>query len=140
MSRPPDERSRGRGGRRWLLALGVAGVLAVGVAAALNGTLVYDRSPAQLRQQPVVHQQVRLSGTVQPGSTERTDGGLDFVLVGGGRSVTVHSDSLPTSAFREGGGAVVEGHLDSAGVFQADRVITEHGNTYRAADSPSVQR
>lgn len=140
MTRPAGEHGRGLRGRRWLLVLGVVGALVVGLAAALNGTLVYDRSPAQLRQQPVAQQQVRLTGTVVPGSTQRTGGGLDFVLEGGGRSVEVHSDSLPTSAFREGGGAVVEGHLDPDGVFQADRVITEHGNTYRAADSPSEQQ
>jgi cytochrome c-type biogenesis protein CcmE len=111
------------------------GVLTVAVGAALNGTLVYDRSPGQLHEQPVSqHQHVRLSGTVEPGSSERSAAGLDFVLVGGGRSVQVHSDTLPTSAFREGGGAVVEGYLADDGVFVADRVITEHGNTYRAAE------
>lgn len=136
MTRP---RRRPRG-RRWLLAVGVVGVLTVALAGALNGTLVYDRSPGQLRQQPVSqHQDVRLTGVVEKGSVRRSGSSLDFVLVGGGRSVPVHSDSLPTSAFREGAGAVVEGRLRDDGVFLADRVITKHGNTYRAPDATSAQ-
>lgn len=121
-----------RPGRRWLLVLAVAAAALLGIGAALNGTLVYAQSPAQALAAAHPAEHARLSGTVVPGSLHGSGDGITFELDGGGATVPVASRDLPTSAFREGEGAVVEGHLGADGVFQADRVITKHSNSYRA--------
>lgn len=112
--------------------VGVSAAALLCLGAALKGTLVYAESPAQLLAQGHAGERVRLTGTVQPGSEHGLGEGIEFVLVGGGGSVRVQSTDLPTAAFREGEGAVVEGRLLADGVFRADRLITKHSNTYRA--------
>lgn len=120
-----------------MIAVVAAALLCTG--AALRGTLVYASTPGELSgTHQAAQQKVRLTGTVQAGTERRTDGALEFVLVGGGGSVRVHSRDLPTAAFREGEDAVVEGHLDPDGVFVADRLITKHSNTYEAKDTAAV--
>jgi cytochrome c-type biogenesis protein CcmE len=44
----------------------------------------------------------------------------------------VHSTVTPTSSFREGAGAVVEGTLRADGVFEADEVLVRHDENYVA--------
>ncbi len=101
----------------------------VGIGAAMEGTLVYAGSPADVR--PGVHQ--RIEGTVLPGTLVGTDGEATFVLEGDGRRLPVRALQAPPGAFREGQGAVVEGALDVQGTFVADTVVAQHGNSYRAA-------
>lgn len=124
-----------RRGRRWLLVVAVAAAALLGIGAALNGTLVYAQSPGQALAAAHPAERARLSGTVVPGTLHASGDGISFELDGGGARVPVASRDLPTAAFREGEGAVVEGHLGADGVFTADRVITKHSNTYRAKDA-----
>ena len=65
-------------------------------------------------------QTMRLGGLVKEGSISGPATDLTFVLTDGTNEVTVHSTVAPTSSFREGSGAVVEGQLGSDGVFEAD--------------------
>jgi cytochrome c-type biogenesis protein CcmE len=57
---------------------------------------------------------------------------MTFVLTDGEAEVRVTTRSLPTASFREGAGAVVEGHLTAAGLFEAERVIVKHDENYQA--------
>jgi cytochrome c-type biogenesis protein CcmE len=50
----------------------------------------------------------------------------------------VHSDVLPTSSFREGAGAVVEGTLGRDGVFEASQVLVKHDENYVAPSGSAV--
>jgi len=79
-----------------------------------------------------VGETVRLGGLVLPGSVSGTATDLTFVLTDGETEITVHSTVTPTSSFREGAGAVVEGALRPDGVFEATEVLVKHDENYVA--------
>jgi cytochrome c-type biogenesis protein CcmE len=126
-----------RSGRSWRARLAIAGVLTLlgglVLAAAMQGTLTYARSPADLVDHPGEH--ARVEGTVVRGTLHQHAGAADFELSGGGTDLHVHADTAPSGIFRDGQGAVVEGTMGTDGVFHADRVIAQHGNRYRGADT-----
>lgn len=123
--------------RSWRSRLLIAGVLTVlgGVllAAAMQGTLTYARSPADLVDHPGQH--ARVEGTVVPGTLHQHAGTARFELSGDGTDLEVYAGQAPSGIFREGQGAVIEGTMGPNGVFRADRVIAQHGNRYRAPDT-----
>ena len=109
---------------RWPLLLGVAavsGVIAWLAFSGIGNALVYYQTPSELlaRGEAAVGQAVRLGGLVKEDSVTGPATDLTFVLTDGSREVTVHSSVAPTSSFREGTGAVVEGELGADGVFEA---------------------
>lgn len=77
---------------------------------------------------------MRVEGTVVPRSLREEDGRAVFDLEGDGQQLPVTALEAPPGAFREGQGAVVEGTLSTDGMFVANQVIAQHGNTYRAAN------
>lgn len=129
---------RGRRRVRPRLVLGgcvLAGVV-LGIGAALQGTLVYSRSPAQLvAAPPATGTTVRVSGTVVPGTLAEAGGGARFLLRGGGVRLAVRALQAPPGTFRTGQQAVVEGTLAADGTFVATTVIAKHSNTYRAREA-----
>lgn len=129
---PPIPERRG-----WGVALGVAIIAAVLAYLAFSGisnALVYYRTPTELLAQgaSAIGQATRLGGLVKVGSVRGPATDLTFVLTDGTHQVTVHSAVAPTSSFREGRGAVVEGKLTASGVFEATRVIVKHDENYVA--------
>lgn len=129
--------------RRWGLLLGVAVVVAVIAWLAVGGignALVYYLTPTEMlaRGDAAVGQTMRLGGLVKEGSISGPPTDLTFVLTDGTNEVTVHSTSAPTSSFREGTGAVVEGQLGSDGVFEADQVLVKHDENYVAPSEGAV--
>jgi cytochrome c-type biogenesis protein CcmE len=50
----------------------------------------------------------------------------------------VHSNVAPTTSFREGIGAVVEGRLAADGVFEASLVIVKHDENYVAPTAGAI--
>ena len=124
-------------GRRWGILIGLAAVVAViGYVAfsSVGSALVYYLTPTELlaRGDAAVGETVRLGGLVKVGSVARSEAEITFVLTDGEREIAVHSSVLPTRSFREGIGAVVEGELTAAGVFEADEVIVKHDENYVA--------
>jgi cytochrome c-type biogenesis protein CcmE len=129
--------------RRWGLLVGVAVVVAVIAWLALGGignALVYYLTPTEMlaRGDAAVGQTMRLGGLVKEGSISGPATDLTFVLTDGTNEVTVHSTVAPTSSFREGSGAVVEGQLGSDGVFEADQVLVKHDENYVAPSEGAV--
>jgi len=123
--------------RGWGVALAIAAVAAVLAYLAFSGisnALVYYRTPTELLAQgpSAVGQATRLGGLVKVGSVQGPATDLTFVLTDGTHEVTVHSAAAPTSSFREGRGAVVEGKLTASGVFEATQVIVKHDENYVA--------
>ncbi|HEY7452177.1 MAG TPA: cytochrome c maturation protein CcmE [Candidatus Limnocylindria bacterium] len=127
---PPARRAWGP----WLVVVGLLGILAWLVFSGVGNALVYYQTPTELaaRGEAAVGQQVRLGGLVLPGSVTGPATDLTFVLTDGDTEITVHSTVAPTSSFREGAGAVVEGTLREDGVFEADEVLTKHDEVYVA--------
>jgi cytochrome c-type biogenesis protein CcmE len=119
-----------RRARLLLLALVVAGAALLS-AAGLQHTLTFYRTPSEVEQSPAAR--VRLGGEVVPGSLHTQDGLTSFQLSDGTKRVEVQQiEDLP-GTIREGQQAVVEGTLDSQGVFHSDTVMAKHGNEYQPA-------
>ena len=122
-------------------ATGCVALAAVGlfVAATLNDTLSYYRTPDEVLTEPgTPGDRIRLGGEVVPGSVRHDGTHTVFRLAEGGRELTVTQRGMPPETFREGEGAVVEGVLGTDGTFHADQVIVRHGNEYRASPSPGT--
>jgi len=127
-------------GRRWGLLVGVAvvvGVIAYLAFSSVGNALVYYVTPTELeaRGGAAIGQTVRLGGLVKEGSITGEAPELFFVLTDGTTEITVHAFTAPTSSFREGVGAVVEGQLNIEGAFEANQVIVKHDENY-VAPSP----
>jgi cytochrome c-type biogenesis protein CcmE len=122
-----------RRARLLLLVVTAAGALLL-VAAGLQNTLTFYRTPSEVEHSPAAR--VRLGGEVVPGSLH-TDGGLTrFQLTDGTSRVEVEQvEDLP-GTIREGQQAVVEGTVDGQGVFHSDTVMAKHGNEYQPAGDP----
>ncbi len=127
-------------GRRRLMLVGALGVMlaAFGVLASgvLTSNLVpyYDPGSVLAAGPSAVGATLRLGGQVKAGTVsfdEQTQL-LSFVLTDGENDVPVRTTGMPPDMFREGIGAVVEGKLDEAGIFQGSRVLVKHSNEYRA--------
>jgi cytochrome c-type biogenesis protein CcmE len=130
---PPEEPGR----RLWGPLAGIAVIGAVIAYFAFSGignALVYYLTPTELlaRGEAATTESVRLGGLVEAGSVSGPATDLTFVLTDGTSRITVHSRVAPTSSFREGVGAVVEGRLGADGVFEATQVIVKHDENYVA--------
>jgi cytochrome c-type biogenesis protein CcmE len=138
---PPPRRVPTRR-NRWILVAGIAAILAVVAYLAfssVSSALVYYRTPSELTAMDDPEgQTVRLGGLVKAGSISGPATDLTFVLTDGETEVTVRSAAAPTSSFRDGVGAVVEGALRGDGVFQATSVLVKHDENYEAPPPGAV--
>jgi cytochrome c-type biogenesis protein CcmE len=55
---------------------------------------------------------------------------LEFTIMEGGKSLPVIYRGMVPDTFRAGREIVIEGHLDSGGVFQADTILTKCPSKY----------
>lgn len=86
-------------------------------------------------QGPARHQRMRVSGLVLPGSIQHREGRIDFQLTEQGKNLTVSyvgSDPLPDT-FKDGAQALVEGHVQPDGHFEAQQVQSKCASKYQAA-------
>jgi cytochrome c-type biogenesis protein CcmE len=131
-----------RRGRWGIVALVAVVLAAVGYLAfsGIGNALVYYLTPSELlaRGDAAIGQSVKLGGLVKPGSVSGPATDLTFVLTDGTHEITVHSTAAPTTSFREGIGAVVEGSLRADGVFEAEQVIVKHDENYVAPTEGQV--
>ena len=120
------------------IGLGLLGLATALVLNALNssGAIAFFATPTDLAEKPTPpDRRIRLGGLVETGSVKRApDGrGLDFRITDGKSAVPVTYDvangPVP-DLFREGQGVVVEGRLQSGGVFKADTLLAKHDERY----------
>lgn len=115
-------------------ALGLAGVVLGYLLFNLNDTLVYYRTPSEIRQQAADPQsRLRLGGQVQAGSVVAEAGGVEFLVTDGTSSIPVQHTGAPPQLFQEGAGVVVEGTWDGT-LFRSDVMIIKHDEQYRTED------
>lgn len=142
VSPAPAPRRVPRGRSRWVLIAGIAGILAIVAYLAfssVSSALVYYRTPTELlAMDGPAGRTVRLGGLVKPGSVTGPATDLTFILTDGTSEVTVHSAVAPTSSFRDGVGAVVEGSLDTEGLFEATSLLVKHDENYEAPSSGEI--
>jgi cytochrome c-type biogenesis protein CcmE len=81
---------------------------------------------------------IRIGGMVKEGSVVSAQDSLrvQFATTDYSNDVDVHYEGILPDLFREGQGVVVEGRIDSSGVFRAERVLAKHDENYM---SPEVQ-
>lgn len=118
----------------WLVGGGLVAIIAWLGFSGVSDALVYYLTPTELaaRGDAAIGESIRLGGLVLPGSVSGSATDLTFVLTDGDTQITIHSSVAPTSSFREGAGAVVEGALRPDGVFEADEVLVKHDEIYVA--------
>lgn len=124
------------GPRRRPAALVLAGAVVVGalllVGAAMQGALVYYRTPAEVLQEGPGAGSTRMAGTVVPGTVRQVGDRIEFSLSEGGARLHVNAHGAVPASFREGGHVVVDGALRADGLFWAGKVVVQHSNEYRA--------
>ena len=115
-------------------AVGLVALLVGFLVFQLNDSLVYFRTPTEIKADqvdPAVR--LRLGGQVVPGSVEATAGEVSFEVTDGVETVLVHHDGAPQQLFQEGIGVVVEGNWND-GAFHSDTMIIRHDEQYRSED------
>lgn len=102
--------------------------------AALNENLNLFYPPDQIVSgEAPVGARIRAGGMVMDGTVQRGGNGLDVsfrVTDHKGAEFPVRYSGILPDLFREGQGVLVQGQLDSSGVFQADEVLAKHDENY----------
>lgn len=101
------------------------------VLLALEDSIVFFYSPTDLVEKPPPPGlRLRIGGLVEEGSVVRGQGArVTFRVTDLAKALPVAYVGLLPDLFREGQGVVAEGLLKD-GVFQADRVLAKHDETY----------
>ena len=117
-------------------ALIAGGVAALGIAAALvlnafQSNLVFFFTPTQVAAGEAPKDgSFRVGGLVKPGSVQRQDLAVEFVVTDTQREVPVRYVGLLPDLFKEGKGVVAQGQLGADGVFTAREVLAKHDENY----------
>ena len=89
--------------------------------------------------QSELHQHMRVSGNVAPGTIRHMPGSIDFILIEENKTLPVSytsKDPLP-DGFKDDAQAVVEGRIGADGRFTADQVQAKCASKYEVAPTPS---
>jgi cytochrome c-type biogenesis protein CcmE len=116
-----------------LFGLGLLGAAVALALSALEGSILFFYTPAQVAEKQVgPGQRIRLGGLVQPGSRAKLADGVTerFKITDCRRVIEVHYRGVLPDLFREGQGVVAEGALGTDGVFVARTVLAKHDENY----------
>ncbi|HBP0978947.1 cytochrome c maturation protein CcmE [Comamonas sp. Y6] len=120
------------------IAIIFAGLAVIGIAAALvlnafQSNLVFFFTPSQVSAgEAPLERTFRVGGMVERGSLKRQSGQLDvqFVITDTAKTIPVIYSGILPDLFSEGKGVVVQGRLDSTGLFRAEEVLAKHDENY----------
>jgi cytochrome c-type biogenesis protein CcmE len=114
-----------------LVSLGLVGAGAALVLTAVEDSLVFFYTPADLAERDIdSDQRFRLGGLVEAGSVQQTGATIMFRVTDFTGTVPVSFKGVLPDLFREGQGVVAEGTLASDGTFTATQVLAKHDETY----------
>ena len=104
-----------------------------------ESSAIYYYTVSELTEQgeSVRNTNIRVNGQVDIDSVEHNSTGnsaLEFTIMEGGKSLPVIYRGMVPDTFRAGREIVIEGHLDSGGVFQADTILTKCPSKYESGD------
>lgn len=122
--------------KRRRLYLLLAGLLALGVAAALvlsafRENLVFFYSPTEVHEKHIAPgTRIRIGGLVEEGSVTRNGDSVTFRVTDLQTVLPVEYEGALPDLFREGQGVVAEGSLGPGGVFVATQVLAKHDENY----------
>jgi cytochrome c-type biogenesis protein CcmE len=120
--------------RRVLVILG--GLASVGVASALvlnalDSNVAFFFTPTQVSAGEAPHGRAfRVGGLVKQGSVQRDQMTVQFVITDTARDMRVRYTGILPDLFKEGKGAVAQGHLNADGEFVASEVLAKHDENY----------
>lgn len=118
------------------LAIILGGLASLGVATALvlnalNSNVAFFFTPTQVDAGEAPNgRSFRVGGLVKPGSLERQQMTVRFVITDTARDVRVSYTGILPDLFKEGKGAVAQGRLDESGDFVAGEVLAKHDENY----------
>ncbi|HIJ63925.1 MAG TPA: cytochrome c maturation protein CcmE [Rhodospirillaceae bacterium] len=111
-----------------MLALGTATAL---VLTAINDTLVYFYTPADIQAKHIgPDRRLRVGGLVEQGSVVKMGETVRFTVTDLTATLPVTYTGVLPDLFREGQGVVAEGRLDGKGMFLASEVLAKHDEKY----------
>ena len=116
------------------LGLGIAIGL---IAFALRQNINMFYTPTQVAEGEVTTgEHFRIGGMVKAGSVVDDQNSLkvSFVTTDFVSDVPIQYEGILPDLFREGQGLVAEGQMDSAGIFQASRVLAKHDENYMSQE------
>jgi len=131
--------------RRWgpivMLVLVLGGVGFVAAQALTTATtFFYNADEAVAKQPELGTSRFRLQGTVEPGTIQQTESGVDFVVTFNGAQVAVSHVGDPPELFKDAEPVVLEGHWDSGGGrFLSDRMLIKHDANYTAKNADRLK-
>lgn len=112
----------------------ILAALAYIIYGGMQQALVYFKMPSELRaeESAMKGKFVRMGGMVVKGSLEKDLQNLTykFQLSDGATNFPVYFKGVPPDLFVEGKGAVVEGRVESDGVFHATLIMAKHAEDY----------
>ena len=118
------------------LTMILAGVLTFGFAVglilwSLSGSIRLFNSPTDLVEKRIAPgTRIRLGGFVGNGTLVKDGINVRFEVTDGNKAVPVTYQGIPPDLLRDGQGVVVDGTLDSSGIFRADSVLAKHDERY----------
>ena len=120
------------------------GVAAVGIASgfvlnALNSNIALYITHTEVTQGKAPQfGAFRIGGLVKPGTLDRKDITVHFVVTDTKSEVPVSYTGILPDLFKEGQGAVVQGKLDSRGQFVATEVLAKHDENYMPPEAKAA--
>jgi cytochrome c-type biogenesis protein CcmE len=151
-----ENRSRGRCGLRYFLAMNPARkrtvrlVVALSAAVVLASALIYTSfsaaspalTPSQLLREAQPDRSYQLTGNVVPGSVRREDGALDFSVADrvGGAAVAISYTGVVPDAFHEGREIIIT--VEKQGdryIGERESLITKCPSKYKVAPPSEKQ-
>jgi len=122
-----------RSKRLLIILAGLAGVSAASalVLNALESNVAFFFTPTQVSAGEVPRDRTfRVGGLVKPGSVQRDQMTVRFVITDTTRDVEIAYTGILPDLFKEGKGAVAQGRLDTQGRFVAREVLAKHDENY----------
>ena len=97
-----------------------------------GATYYYTVSELVRMESSIISENCRVSGSVLPDSVqeEMTARTLEFIITDGEESLPVAYQGIVPDTFTSDGEVVVEGHLNSVGIFQASSILTKCPSKY----------
>jgi cytochrome c-type biogenesis protein CcmE len=111
--------------------LAVVGIAAALVLNALNSNIALYVTPSEVAAGKAPQGAAfRIGGMVKDGSLRRDNLTVHFVVTDTVREIPVSYTGILPDLFKEGKGAVVQGHLTANGQFTATEVLAKHDENY----------
>jgi len=126
-----------------LIALGVVGLCTVTllILNTFSSNIVFFHSPTDISKgKAPVNQTFRLGGMVKTDSVKHNSDGLQvsFTVTDTIKDIDVTYKGILPDLFREGQGVVVQGKLQTTGIFKAEQVLAKHDENYMPPEAKAA--